>query len=138
MLPLASCSRVRSLSEFLSFDWPPFLLPLPPMCTLPLFPPPPAQNVLLMSNASDLLRWIQHLNNRDPVKLEKLGVNVDGVSGGARGLPLPIFDETQWDHVRDQPRDNEWEDVEKRERRDTGLHVLKKAGIVGKINFPTR
>jgi hypothetical protein len=69
--------------------------------------------------------------------LEKLGVNVDGVSGiGARGLPLPIFDETQWDHVRDQPRDNEWEDVEKRERRDTGLHVLKKAGIVGKNFFP--
>ncbi len=70
--------------------------------------------------------------------MEKLGVNVDGIGEAARSMPLPIFDETQWDHVHDQPRDNEWEDVEKRERRDTGLHVLKKAGIVGKINFPTR
>jgi hypothetical protein len=120
---------------------PPARPPPPPMCASPLPPPSPTEYSAHV-NVSDLLRWIQrwiqHLNNRDPVKLEKLGVNVDGVSGGARGLPLPIFDETQWDHVRDQPRDNEWEDVEKRERRDTGLHVLKKAGIVGKINFPKR
>jgi len=110
------------------------------MCATPLSPPsPPAYCARARVNASDLLRRIQHLNKRAPVKLEKLGVNVDGVSGiGARGLPLPIFDETQWDHVRDQPRDNEWEDVEKRERRDTGLHVLKKAGIVGKIKFSRR
>jgi hypothetical protein len=69
---------------------------------------------------------------------EKLGVNVDGISGQARSMPLPIFDETQWDHVHDQPRDNEWADVEKRERRDTGLHVLKKSGVVGEINFSRR
>jgi hypothetical protein len=69
---------------------------------------------------------------------EKLGVNVDGIGGEARGMPLPIFDETQWDHVHDQPRDNEWEELEKPQRRDTGLHVLKKAGVVGKIFFSRR
>ena len=40
---------------------------------------------------------------RDPTKLEREGVNVDGAGGAYRALALPIFDETQWDHVLVKP-----------------------------------
>ena len=117
------------------------LAPAPPRVATPL-PHPPSPHIVLVSNAPDLWTWIQHqvreAGHIGKGKLAKLGVNVDGISGAARGMPLPIFDETQWDHIHDEPRDNEWEDVGKRDRHDTGLHVLKKAGIVGKLIFPRR
>ena len=49
-------------------------------------------------NEQKLVIWVQHLAKRDPTKLEKLGLNVNGMSGQSRAVPLPIFDETQWDH----------------------------------------
>lgn len=65
---------------------------------------------------------------RDPTKLEREGVNVDGAGGVYRALALPVFDDTQWDHVLGGPKAAS--DAEERHARDTGLHVLKKAGVL--------
>lgn len=73
--------------------------------------------------------WKEHLRKRDPTRLEKLGINVNSLDG-SRAVPLPIFDETQWDHIHDLPRDNEFASAENRNKRDVGLHVMKQAGII--------
>ena len=66
---------------------------------------------------------------RDPTKLEKSGVNVDGAGGVFRAMPLPIFDESQWNHVQGGALDAAT-DADERIDRDTGLGVLRKAGVV--------
>jgi hypothetical protein len=59
MLPIASRSHARSLSEFLSLEIA-TLSPAPPVC-LPLFRPLPPTAYSARVNASDVLTWIQHL-----------------------------------------------------------------------------
>jgi len=76
--------------------------------------------------------WRHHEANqpqRDPTKLEKLGVNVDGVGGVYRAFAVPLFDESQWDHVHGGALAPA-RDASERVSRDTGLKVLKKAGVV--------
>lgn len=76
----------------------------------------------------DRFYWKEHQAKRHPTRLEKLGINVNSL-GGSRAVPLPIFDETQWDHVHHLPRDNEFESAGRRNYRDVGLHIMKKAGV---------
>ena len=75
-------------------------------------------------------------------KMEKFGVKVHGGETNLfRAVPLPIFDETQWDHyLSNKGRDIE-KNVEETEASDVGLATLKKAGVSGKTkkskNSPT-
>ena len=66
-------------------------------------------------------------------KLHRLGVNVYDDSALPRALPVPQFDETQWDHfVTHGPKQITWEnghayhDVEDR---DSGHRILNKLGV---------
>ena len=63
-------------------------------------------------------------------KLERLGVKVD--SFFTRAIPLPVFDETQWDHYMSHSGRNQVMDLKERQASDVGLHILKKAGVAGK------
>jgi len=63
-------------------------------------------------------------------KLERLGVKVNSFL--TRAIPLPVFDETQWDHYISHAGRNQVMDLKDRLASDVGLHVLKKAGVAGK------
>ena len=66
-------------------------------------------------------------------ELERLGVKVNGFyQGGTRAIPLPIFDETQWDHYLYHKGKENAMNQQERLASDVGMHVLKKAGVAGK------
>ena len=65
--------------------------------------------------------------------MERLGVKVNGFyQGGTRAIPLPIFDETQWDHYLYHKGKENAMNQQERLASDVGMHVLKKAGVAGK------
>ena len=55
---------------------------------------------------------------------------MDGPGGVYRAIALPIFDETQWNHVEGGSLNSLTPGADEREARDTGLQVLRKAGVV--------
>jgi hypothetical protein len=66
--------------------------------------------------------------------MQKFGVKVHGETNLFRAVPLPIFDETQWDHyLSNKGRDME-KNLEETESSDVGLATLKKAGVSGANN----
>lgn len=66
-------------------------------------------------------------------KLDRLGVKVNGFYQGAtRAIPLPIFDETQWDHYLYHKGRDQVKNQQERQASDVGMHVLQKAGVTGK------
>jgi hypothetical protein len=66
-------------------------------------------------------------------KLDRLGVKVNGFYQGAtRAIPLPIFDETQWDHYLYHKGRDQVKNQQERKASDVGMHVLQKSGVTGK------
>jgi len=66
-------------------------------------------------------------------KLQRLGINVNDESGILRAMPVPQFDETQWDHyATHKSKQITWENghaFHDIEARDSGHAVLQKAGV---------
>jgi hypothetical protein len=66
-------------------------------------------------------------------KLQRLGINVNDESGILRAMPVPQFDETQWDHyATHKPKQITWENghaFHDIEARDSGHAILQKAGV---------
>ena len=92
-------------------------------------------NELLHSNAQRVssTREDDFFQGSREAKLDRLGVKVNGFYQGAtRAIPLPIFDETQWDHyLYDKGRDVV-KNQQERQASDVGMHVLQTAGVTGK------
>lgn len=56
-------------------------------------------------------------------------MNLNGMGGIYRSVALPVFDETQWDHVLGGARAPSMMSADDRNARDVGLHVLTQAGV---------